>query len=373
MIELRTRHRVRPLGQVLRTGILLAALTLPTIAVAETSSWSDRMVVAPKDKSVPKDQAPAGVFAPVKPKTVRTAPATRPPASSSESEHEKTSAGEIEEAAYFAFDQGRYLTALDLAQKAARKGDPQAHTLIGRIYEEGYGVPMDTKGAAQWYAKGAELGDMEAIFALGVLSVEGRGMAKDDSAAARYFETAAAKGHALANYNLALLFLKGSGKPENPHRGFMHMRYAAEQGVVAAQYDLGTLYATGIGVDPNAFEAAKWIGKAANAGHTEATLEYAVLLFKGHGVPPDQKRGADLFRSAAEKGIAAAQNRLARCYAHGAGVAKSPKEAAKWHLIAKAGGVEDEQLDKLLAGLPRSDRLAAEKAASEWRERALVQ
>ena len=48
-----------------------------------------------------------------------------------------------EDAAYEAFDQGKYLTALDLAPKAAEKGDPQAHTLVGRIYAEGYGAPQE--------------------------------------------------------------------------------------------------------------------------------------------------------------------------------------------------------------------------------------
>ena len=39
-----------------------------------------------------------------------------------------------DDSAYAAFDQGQYLTALKLAEEAARRDDPQAHTLIGRIY-----------------------------------------------------------------------------------------------------------------------------------------------------------------------------------------------------------------------------------------------
>ena len=125
-----------------------------------------------------------------------------------------------EDAPYEAFDQGRYLTALQLAVKAAELGDPQAHTLAGRIYAEGYGAPRNSGLAAQWYARGAELGDPEAMFALGVMLAEGQGVAKDRDAAGQMFEAAAVRKHALANYNLALLFLKGEGKPENPHRAF---------------------------------------------------------------------------------------------------------------------------------------------------------
>ena len=147
------------------------------------------------------------------------------------------------------------------------------------------------------------------------------------------------------------------------------MLFAAEAGVATAQYDLGTLYGTGTGAEPNAFEAAKWTGKAAAAGLPEAQLEYAVMLFQGRGVVPDQKRGAELFRAAAERGVPVAQNRLARCYLHGAGVEMNVVEAAKWHLIASAGGVADEALDKLVAKLSKADRARAQKAADDWREK----
>jgi uncharacterized protein len=346
---------------------------------AETSSWQQRATTVPK---APTGKPPAKVKS--QPLSSTAAPFDRPPTgfggkaagpagrpTPNLSTHVKSTGGD--DPAYDAFDQGRYLTALELARAAAERGEPQAHTLVGRIHGEGLGVPQDEAAAAQWYTKGAELGDLESAFALGVLLAEGRGVKKDQAAAARYFETAAAKGHALANYNLALLFLKGTGKPENPHRAYLHMTYAAEKGVVAAQYDLGTLYTTGTGVEPNAFEAAKWIGKAAGAGYTDAEVEYAIILFRGHGTPPDEKRAAGLLRTAADKGVVVAQNRLARCYVHGLGVEKNAVEAAKWHLIAKSGGIDDEMLEKAAAKLSRADRGRAQKAAEEWSERSAVQ
>lgn len=366
------------------------------MASAETSSWKSGPAESvpksakPKSKghgkavktvpASPSGAAPAatGVLPTFQPgllspggATSNARPASAAPAGKGSSEYAKTLPPD-ENAAYEAFDQGRYLTALELARKAAEQGDPQAHTLIGRIYAEGSGTAQNLALAAKWYARGAELGDPEAMFAYGLQLAQGRGVAKNVISAAGMFEAAASHRHPLANYNLALMFLSGEGKPENPYRAFRHMQFAAEAGVAAAQYDLGNLYSTGTGVDPNAFEAAKWIGKAAAAGHAEAQLEYAVLLFRGHGVPVDEKKGFVLFRSAAEKGLSVAQNRLARCYALGAGVEADAVEAAKWHLIAKAGGVEDEVLDKGLAKLSKADRAKAQKAAEAWRERALV-
>lgn len=376
-----------------RRAIVAAASVVVIGAVAgplwaQTSSWQQRLDASdlpapPKGSKGVKSQQVAPTPAPAlvlpglpaaKPKAGSTkslGPSTVPP----ESAHAKSPGGDP---AYEAYDQGRYLTALELAQKAAAAGEPQAHTLIGRIHAEGLGVPKSPETAAKWYAKGAELGDVEAAFGLGVLYVQGAGVQKSYEEAAKYFERAAMTGHPLANYNLALLFLKGQGKVENPARAFKHIEYAAEKGVVSAQYDLGTMITTGTGTEANAFEGAKWIGKAARAGHPEAEIEYATILFKSDEQNAEkrmqlEKEGARLFQSAANKGIAVAQNRLARCYAHGKGVAKDMVEAAKWYLIAKGGGVDDPTLEPLVGKLSRADKLKAEKAAEEWRERSLVQ
>ena len=96
------------------------------------------------------------------------------------------------------------------------------------------------------------------------------------------------------------------------------------------------------------------------------------MLFRGQGVEVDQKRGAEMFRAAAEKGLASAQIRLARCLAQGAGVQANMLDAAKWHLIAKSGGLTDEGLEKMLAKLSKADRTKAEKEAEDWRYRAQV-
>ena len=350
----------------------------------ETSGWQQRLSPAPKPapkagtkvRSSKVDPAQAPKAALGHPAAAASRPSLGPTTSPTRSDAAASAPGS--DAAYEAFDQGKYLTALALAAKQAEAGDAIAHTLVARIHAEGLGVPQDAKLAAQWYARGAELGDPEAALGLGTLYARGDGVAQDYGKAAELFEKAAAKGHAEAAYNLALLFLAGKGKAELPQRGFMLMTYAAEKGVTAAMYDLGTLYATGTGTTANVFEAAKWIGKAANEGYPEAEVEFAVILLKDHDVPADQReklrrRGFELLSSASRKGLIVAQNRLAHCYDQGIGTAKNPLEAAKWHLVAKAGGYEDAGLDKLVAGLSPADRRKATAAAAEWREQMLLE
>ena len=164
------------------------------VASAETSSWEGRTdgPAAPIERKAPAAK-------PGQIKTIKTvpqaggtqAPAPAPPPEKSSSYAKQSPAGD--DAAYEAFDQGQYVTALQLAVKGAERGEPQAHTLIGRIYAEGLGTSKNTPLAAQWYARGAELGDPEAMFAYGLMLAEGKGVEEDRVAAGRYFEAAAAK------------------------------------------------------------------------------------------------------------------------------------------------------------------------------------
>lgn len=278
---------------------------------------------------------------------------------------------EVQTAAYSAFEEGKFLTALSLAQDAAARGDPQAYTLIARIYGEGSGVSKDLKKSIEAYGKAAELGDVPAMVSYAVALSSGNGIDKNRDKAAEWFERAARTGDALANYNLGLLFLRGDGKPENPYRAAQHIRYAAEKDLPAAQYDLAGLYQAGTGVPNDALEAATWMSKAAASGMTEAQYDYAVMLLRGQGLKRDEPKAVDYLRSAAEKGVAGAQNRMAHVYLDGvAGVAASPAEAVKWRLIAKASGIDkDDKLELLIASLPPDQIAAAQKAADEWREK----
>jgi uncharacterized protein len=272
-------------------------------------------------------------------------------------------------AAYIAFDQGQYLTALRLGVAAAKTGDATAHTLVGRIHAEGLGVTKNPELAAQWYARGAELGDLEAVFSYGVLLATGSGVTKDLEKAAQMFEAAAMKGHPQAHYNLAQLFILGQGKPENPARAALHLDYAAQQGVVPAMYDLATLYQKGVGVEPNAYKAAHWMRTAALRGMQAAKYEYAVMLLRGHGLNQDRPKAIGYLKSSAMLGLPGAQNRLAHVYAEGIDVQQDLVEAAKWRLLAKDGGVEDKELDALVAKLRRDQRRKAEEAARAFQER----
>jgi TPR repeat protein len=69
---------------------------------------------------------------------------------------------------------------------------------------------------------------------------------------------------------------------------------------------------------------------------------------------------------AARRGSAIAQDRMARILMAGRGMPTDATEAVKWHIIAKAGGDSDPDLDAFAAQQTQQVRDAAEKAAKIW-------
>jgi TPR repeat protein len=106
--------------------------------------------------------------------------------------------------------------------------------------------------------------------------------------------------------------------------------------------------------------------QAALADNTDAQVEYAIALYNGEGIAPNQDAAAALFRKAALHGSAIAQDRLARILTSGKGAPANPVEAMKWHLISRAAGETDLELDGIMEKLTTDQRAAAEKAAKPW-------
>jgi uncharacterized protein len=274
--------------------------------------------------------------------------------------------------AWAAYDDGRYVTALAAAKEAAAQGQPAAHTLVGRILNEGLGVPRDAKGALEWYRKGAELGDANAQLALGLLYVRGEGVPADPEVAAQWFEKSAALGNAKANYNLGVMYAAGRGRPADPKRAVELLEMAAKADEMQAAYDLAQLYADPLGYQVrDVAKAVYWMGKAADSGLVEAQLDFAMMLFKGRGLPADRKRAAWYFTIAAERGNPIAQNRLAHLYAEGVVYKRDLRVAAKWHLLARRAGVEDQKLDLYLATITPDERKQATLEAAQWADNRL--
>jgi uncharacterized protein len=240
-------------------------------------------------------------------------------------------------------------------------------TLLGELYSNGLGVPLDDTKAARWYQLAAQRGDRNAMFALAIFHIARRGGLHDRAEAAKLLTAAAKLGSAPAAYDLGLLYLEGQQFPKDFGRAAELFKMASQQGNAEAQYALATLYKDGKGVEKNPEEATRLLAAAALADNIDAQVEYAIALFNGTGVPGrDKAKAVALLRKAALRGSPIAQNRLAWLLSVGDGAAANPIEAIKWHLIARAGGKGDPDLDQYAAKQTPQIRAAAEKAAQPW-------
>jgi hypothetical protein len=278
--------------------------------------------------------------------------------------------GDKVDVAFGAFQRGYYLTALELALPRAREGNAPAQTLIAQIYANGLGVPENMATAASWYELASKGGDPLATFELAMLYQQGTGVEKDRKRAAELFRTAADAGNIMAKYNLGLLHVEGIYAEPSLTKAAALIGEAANAGVPEARYDYAGMLMEGAGVAPNPTAAAEQFRLAAEEGLVAAQIEYATMLYLGHGVGADRTSAARWYQRAAEAGNAVAQNRYAKLLAAGEGVARpDPETAAMYRALSRRQGMKDEQLDKLLAGVPADIIAKAEERARFWPSR----
>lgn len=196
-----------------------------------------------------------------------------------------------------------------LYREAADGGLAAAMHRLGRLYDQGRGVPRDLAEAARWYARAAEQDHAAAMAALGTMYEYGEGVGKDLAEALRLYRLAADRG--------------------DPH------------GLTS----LGYLYAEGKGVTRDPAAARRLYGTAAELGHTRAMYNLALMCIRGQGGPRDLAEAVRLLGSATDKGHAGAMRELAFLYDEGRGVGRNPVRAADLLLHSYKAGHKEAALD----------------------------
>lgn len=276
--------------------------------------------------------------------------------------------------AYGAFQRGYYVTAMAEALKrvSANDRDAPALTLIGELYAEGLGVRQSSTEALHWYHLACLENNREACFAEGTLYLLGRGVAQDKRQAKALFEKAASQNHAGALFNLGQMALEGSDARPQPDfaAAAQYFQKGAEAGDMDSAYGLALLYREGKGVPKDLDACAHWLKIAADNKNIAAEVEYGIMVFRanearGAGADPlEDARAARYLIDAASKHNPIAENRLARLFAAGRGVPKDYVASAKWHVLARASGIEDAWLDGILNALSPHDKQRVEEAVA---------
>ena len=178
--------------------------------------------------------------------------------------------------------------------------------------------------------------------------------------AAELFRKAADKGHAGAARELGYLLLQGKGEEKNAMLAAAYLRRAAGLGDMDAQYTLAGLYVEGVGVvaDDGASGALVRRGgeerpcrrRRSNTGSFSST---AAAFRRTRPPPPAGSRAPPM------PTIRSRSSGLPRLLAEGRGVDANPAEAARWYLIAKDHGLDDDFMEDWMQRLDpqaRDDR-----------------
>jgi hypothetical protein len=165
---------------------------------------------------------------------------------------------------YLSGDEGtsqNYVNAMTWAQKSAQQGDPRGQMILGVMYSQGLGVPIDPVQAFQWMHKAAEQNWAPAAGQLAIMYEEGKGTTRD------YHE-------ALAWYLRAL-----------------------STGVVRAPTKLriGGLYENGLGTKMDPVEAYKWYKLASTDKHFQPAAHQAIEKLRLSMTPAQIAEGQQRF------------------------------------------------------------------------------
>ena len=270
--------------------------------------------------------------------------------------------------AYAEYQRGRYVGAFKEAmRRVEEKSDPKSMTLLGELYADGLGVPNDDKKAAEWYKLAAARGDREAMFALSMFKMTGRGGPADRPEAVRLLTEAAKRGHVVAAYDLALLYLEGQTRSA----GFQPRR-RADAPVRRRRQSAGAIRAGHVLQGrPRRDErprkkplvcSAPRRAPATPRPRSNTASRCSTAPASPRTRPPPPTISSRRQRRATHP----RQNRLALMYATGRGIKADPVEAGRWHLIARAGGDNDQYLDDFMRNMKPADRTMGENKAKPW-------
>ena len=269
--------------------------------------------------------------------------------------------------AYGAFQRGFYLTAFQLALDRAEAGDVAAQTLIGLIYEGGYGVP-------QSYLRRLQLVSARRQFGRPGSPVRARhdvsAGPRRETRIARRRPTTSRRRRRRARSTPCTTSPSSISKAASA-RSIRSLprtiwRRRRKRAIRTRNTPSPSSTARASAWRLTIRIAAKWLASAAKLGVVAAQVEYAIRLFNGKGVDKDEAAAARWFERAANAGDPIAQNRLARILAVGAGQPADPVDAAKWHFLAEQAGKTDPWLDNFVDGLTSEQRQSAVAAAQRW-------
>ena len=126
-----------------------------------------------------------------------------------------------------AYDANNYAEALVELRPLAEQGHAEAQFVLGQMYRQGNGVPIDGVEFFNWYSQSAEQGFVDAQYELGQILRRGEGVSQESPRAFHWYRIAARQGHSGAQFSLGAMYGRGDGVPRDKYLALMWVKIAS--------------------------------------------------------------------------------------------------------------------------------------------------
>lgn len=223
-------------------------------------------------------------------------------------------------------------TGISYLEQSAEAGNPEALTLIGRLYEKGIFYKKSLLKAAIYYLRATRLDSPTAPAIIWYMIRE-----KD------YFtnlKKLVDKNNADAMYIWYELYILGFDQQFTKGDAFSLLNKAANQNILPAIVELGLSYFTGKFINTNKEKALSLWSVAEKMGSIEASIRIATAMILGEVDTDsmDTTKYLQILNVGNNLGSVLAQVTLGYCYENGIGVPKSIPEAVKFYRLGAQRG-----------------------------------
>jgi len=243
--------------------------------------------------------------------------------------------------------------ALDLFQKSADAGYPQAQATIGALFLKGLPgiLDRDPDKGVSLLSEAVRAKSLTARFNLGMAYYNGDGVNQDSVKAAQWLQVAEKQNFAEAQYVLGRLLTEGDENlPKNLSQGVHFLRKAAGQNHKLAKSYLEKLGSQG---SDHATELRNNVGSSASPSMgDDERIQLARKYYTGIGKAKDYDKAFQLLLPLAQGGYPEAARLVGLMKLSGKGTAKNPKEAKQWlSVAAQKGDVSAQKMLKQYSSL----------------------
>lgn len=167
--------------------------------------------------------------------------------------------------------------AVDMLQRSAESGNPDAQWELGLMYEFENHVPKDEAKALSLYRRSADAGSPIGKYMVAHCYQHGIVVAEDHSVSDSLYAEAFHELMALAPQEdiyvlnfLGSAYFWGDGVKVDRKKGFEYYLISAKKGNPETQYKIGHCYEMGEGTEKDLEKAKEWYGKSAAQGYPDA-------------------------------------------------------------------------------------------------------